>query len=55
MNFEKNITDKCNTTVHPCSYDLSNYTVSIHMTESSVFTGDALRPEDGVIAGAFEP
>ena len=40
MNFEKNITDKCNTTVHPCSYDLSNHTVSIHMT----FIGDARAP-----------
>ena len=40
MNFEKNITDKCNTTVHPCSYNLSNHTVSIHMT----FIGDAGAP-----------
>ena len=32
MNFEKNITDKCNTTVHQCSYNFSNHTTSIHMT-----------------------
>ena len=37
MNFEKNI---CNTTVHQCSYDFSNDTISILMT----FIGDAGAP-----------
>ena len=32
MIFEKNITDKCNKKVHRCWYDLSNHTISIHMT-----------------------